>query len=249
MNQQKIGRRRGIYVLPNLFTTAALFCGFYAILAATDGRYTLACILIFAAMIFDGCDGRVARMTNTTSEFGVQYDSLSDLVSFGVAPAMLLYHWALHFSATAPLVPTRLGWMAAFIYTACAALRLARFNAQVNVVDKAFFIGLPSPAAAGVVAGFVWLGHRYGWQPKNLLLFSAVLLILIGLAMVSNFKYFSGKSLKIEGKLPFRYAALPAIILAAIFLEPSIALAAIFFIYALSGPLWALWRWHHKRQG
>lgn len=247
MNQQKIGRGRGIYILPNLFTTAALFCGFYAILAATDGRYIFACLLIFGAMVFDGCDGRVARLTNTASEFGVQYDSLSDLVSFGVAPAMLLYHWTLHLSATTPLVPTRLGWMAAFIYTACAALRLARFNAQVNVVDKAFFIGLPSPAAAGVIAGFVWLAQRYGFQPNNLLFFSAILLILVGLAMVSNFKYFSGKSFKVEGKLPFRFAALPAIILAAIFLEPALALPIIFFIYALHGPLWFLWRWHHKR--
>lgn len=247
MNNQHTGRRRGIYILPNLFTTAALFCGFYAILAATDGRYVFASVLIFFAMILDGCDGRVARLTNTASEFGVQYDSLADLVSFGVAPAMLLYHWTLHLSATAPLVPSRLGWMAAFIYTACAALRLARFNAQVNVVDKAFFIGLPSPSAAGVIAGFVWFAQRYGFQPKNLLLFSAALLILAGLAMVSNFKYFSGKSLKIEGKLPFRYAALPAIILAGIFLEPALALPLIFFTYALHGPLWSIWRWQRKR--
>lgn len=247
MNQPKLGHRRGIYILPNLFTTAALFCGFYAILAATDGRYIFSCLLIFGAMIFDGFDGRVARLTNTTSEFGVQYDSLSDLVSFGVAPSMLLYHWTLHLSATAPLVPTRLGWMAAFIYTACAALRLARFNTQVNVVDKAFFIGLPSPAAAGVIAGFVWLAQHYEFQPKNLLLVSAILLILVGLAMASNVRYFSGKNLKVEGRLPFRYAALPAIILGAIFLEPALALPLIFFIYALHGPLWLLWRWYGKR--
>lgn len=241
-------RRRGIYVLPNLFTTAALFCGFYAILASADGRFGFAAVLIFVAMIFDACDGRVARLTNTASEFGVQYDSLSDLISFGVAPAMVMYQWSLHFIAVEPNVPSRLGWMAAFIYCVCAALRLARFNTQVDVVDKAVFIGLPSPSAAGVVAGFVWIGSQYGWQPKNVLLVSATMLILVGLAMVSNFRYFSGKSLRIEGRMPYRYAALPAIILALVFLEPAPTLFGFFFIYALHGPAWSLWRMWKKRR-
>lgn len=244
-----MSKRRGIYILPNLVTTAALFCGFYAILASADGRFGVAAVLIFVAMIFDGLDGRVARLTGTSSEFGVQYDSLSDLVSFGVAPAMVMYQWSLHFINIEPNVPSRLGWMAAFIYCVCAALRLARFNTQVNVVDKAVFIGLPSPSAAGVVAGFVWIGTHYGWQPRNVLLVSAVLLILAGLAMVSNFRYFSGKSLRIEGRMPFRYAVLPAVVLALVFLEPALMLFSIFFIYALHGPLWSLWRyWKKHRQ-
>lgn len=241
-------KRRGIYILPNLFTTAALFCGFYAILASADDRFGLAAVLIFTAMIFDACDGRIARLTGTTSDFGVQYDSLSDLISFGVAPAMVMYQWSLYLIAAEPNVPSRLGWMAAFIYCVCAALRLARFNTQVGVVDKAFFIGLPSPSAAGIVAGFVWIGTRYGWQPKNVLLVSATLLVLVGLAMVSNFRYFSGKSLHIEGKMPYRFAVLPAIILAFIFLEPALTLFVLFLFYGLHGPVWSLWRIWKKRR-
>lgn len=239
---------RGVYILPNLVTTAAMFCGFYAILASADSRFAFAAALIFVAMIFDGLDGRVARLTGTQSDFGVQYDSLSDLVSFGVAPAMVMYQWSLHLIAEEPMVPSRLGWMAAFIYAVCAALRLARFNTQVNVVDKAFFVGLPSPASAGVVAGFVWVGTHYDWSPKAVTLVATGLLILCGLAMVTNIKYFSGKSLKIEGRIPFTYAVIPAIILALVFLEPAPMLFGLFVIYALHGPAWMIWRWYKKRR-
>ncbi len=248
MSEQMSKRRGIVYLLPNLFTTAALFCGFYSLLASTDGRYRFAVILIFVAMVLDACDGRVARLTGTTSEFGVQYDSLSDLVSFGVAPAMLMYQWSVHLMAEAPMVPTRLGWMAAFIYAACTALRLARFNVQVNEVDKAVFIGLPSPAAAGVVSGFVWLGIRLDWQPKNVMVVAAALLVLSGLAMVSNFRYFSGKSMKLKGYMPFRYAIIPVVVLGFIFLEPEIVLPILFFVYGVHGPIWLLWRVYHRRR-
>lgn len=239
--------RRSVYILPNLFTTASLFCGFYAILAANDGRFQLAAILIFVSMVFDGCDGRVARLTNTTSEFGVQYDSLADLISFGVAPALVLYQWSLHLIAATPLLPSKLGWMAAFLYAVCAALRLARFNTQVMKVDKKFFIGLPSPAAAAVIAGFVWVGGRYHWPPREVTMIATLLLILCGLAMVSNIRYFSGKSLHIEGRIPFRLAVVPAVILALIFLEPAPVLFILFLLYSLHGPAWILWRIYRRR--
>ncbi len=238
-----------IYILPNLITTAALFCGFHSILAAADGRFHFAAMLIFIAMIFDGMDGRVARLTHTESEFGVQYDSLSDLISFGVAPAMLLYEWSLHFSAEADYIPAKLGWMAAFIYAACGALRLARFNTQVSKVDKAVFIGLPSPAAAAIMAGYVWVGNRYGWSPEGIVLVSLILTVLTGLAMVSNIKYFSGKSLKMEGRVPFPMAVIPVIVLGLIFLEPGPALFGVFLLYGLHGPIWTFWRmWCRRRR-
>ncbi|ABQ14149.1 CDP-diacylglycerol--serine O-phosphatidyltransferase [Dichelobacter nodosus] len=235
------------YLLPNSFTTASLFCGFYSILAATNGNFRKAAVLIFAAMIFDGCDGRVARLTKTESEFGIQYDSLSDLVSFGVAPAMVMYQWSLHLMAEISMVPTRLGWMTAFIYTACTALRLGRFNVQVGSIDKAYFIGLPSPSAAAVIAGYVWVGSSYGWQPKQFALISGMLLLFCGLAMVSNIRYFSGKSINWEAMKPFHISVLPALVLGLIWLEPAIVLFTIFLLYGLHGPVLLLWRMYQQR--
>ena len=161
-------RGRGIYLLPNLFTTGALFSGFFAIIAASQGRFEAACVAIFIAAILDGLDGRVARLTNTQSEFGVQYDSLSDLISFGMAPSLLMYHWALFSMKLDGTTLGRIGWLAAFLYAACAALRLARFNSQVGQVDKRWFIGLASPAAAGLMASFIWTCHEYGWTGEEL---------------------------------------------------------------------------------
>src|SRR5512141_94958 len=155
-------RRRGIYLLPNLFTTGGLFGGFFAIIAASQGRFEAACIAIFIAAILDGIDGRVARLTNTQTEFGVQYDSLADLVSFGMAPALVMYYWALSSLRLDGITPGKIGWLTAFLYAACAALRLARFNSQVAQVDKRWFIGLASPAAAGLMSSFVWTSTDLG---------------------------------------------------------------------------------------
>lgn len=241
-------RRRGIYLWPNLITTGAMFCGFYAILAAMDGRFTFAAPLIFVAMILDGMDGRVARWTGTTSEFGVQYDSLSDLVSFGVAPALLLYQWSLHLVSRVDYLPEKMGWMIAFLYTACAALRLARFNTQVGQVDKAFFIGLPSPAAAATVAGYVWVFSLFKWSPEKLMLISLLVMGAAGLLMVSNIRYYSFKTFRLDDRISFSKAAVPALILGLLFLEPAATLFAVFFLYAAHGPILAAYRYLKKRK-
>jgi CDP-diacylglycerol--serine O-phosphatidyltransferase len=161
-------RGRGIYLLPNLLTTAGLFGGFFAIIAASQGRFEIACVAIFVAGVLDGLDGRVARLTNTQSEFGVQYDSLADLVSFGMAPALVMYHWSLVAMKLDGTTAGKLGWLGAFLYAACAALRLARFNSQVGQVDKRWFIGLASPAAAGLMASFVWTCTDLGLSGEDL---------------------------------------------------------------------------------
>ena len=238
-----------VYILPNLFTTASLFCGFYAILAAIDGRFSFAAILIFVAMTFDGCDGRVARLTHTESAFGVQYDSLADLISFGAAPALIIYRWSLHYAAIEPLVPSKLGWFTAFVYTACTALRLARFNVQVDHADKAVFIGLPSPSAAALVAGFVWVGSEFHWDGSRLIMLSTILTWFAALAMVSNFKYYSFKTFKPQSRLSFSKAILPGCIIGLIFLEPAPILFIFFLAYGLHGPIWTLWRMNKRRQG
>src|SRR5688572_7590523 len=181
-------RGRGIYLLPNLFTTGGLFAGFYAIIAATQGRFDEACMAIFIAAILDGVDGRVARLTNTQSEFGMQYDSLADLISFGLAPALVTYHWALSAMALEGPVPGKLGWIAAFLYAACAAIRLARFNSQVGQVDKRWFIGLASPAAAGLVASFVWTCHDNGFAGEELRYLALGVAVAAALLMVSRLR-------------------------------------------------------------
>jgi CDP-diacylglycerol---serine O-phosphatidyltransferase len=225
----KTVRRKGVYLLPNLITTAALFSGFYAILAGVNGHFEHAAIAIFVAQLLDGFDGRVARLTNTTSAFGVQYDSLSDMVSFGVAPAVVMFAWGLE-----PL--GKLGWAAAFAYAACAALRLARFNTQVDTVDKRYFVGLASPAAAALMASTVWLfGDDHPALQFSYLL--ALMTITAALLMVSNIRYNSFKGLGLKGRVPF--IAMLAVVLAfvVVTIEPALALLGMALAYAVSGPI------------
>jgi len=227
-------RSRGIYLLPNLFTTAALFAGFYSIVAAIDSRYEAAAMAIFIAMILDGMDGRIARMTNTQSDFGVQYDSLSDLVSFGLAPALVIYLWSL-FSFG------KLGWLAAFIYAAAAALRLARFNTQASSVDKRFFQGLPSPTAAALIAGFVWSAESYGLNDATIkLVFSFPLTIIAGILMVSNIRFHSFKQFDLKGKVPFVTILIIVLIFVLIASDPPLVLFLMALLYTLSGPVMTL---------
>ncbi|MEW8027775.1 MAG: CDP-diacylglycerol--serine O-phosphatidyltransferase [Candidatus Thiodiazotropha sp.] len=226
-------RSRGIYLLPNLFTTAALFSGFYAILAAVNGKYEIASVAIFVAMLMDGLDGRVARMTKTQSAFGAEYDSLSDMVSFGLAPALVVYIWALSDLG-------KLGWLAAFIYTATGALRLARFNTQLANTDKKYFQGLPSPSAAAIMAGGVWLGVDYGMDGNSLGWPAAVITTLTGLLMVSNFRYHSFKEIDFQGKVPFIALVVVVIVLAIVQTHPPTVLFLLFLAYAISGPVLTL---------
>ena len=221
-------RRRGIYVLPNLFTTAALFCGFFAIVQAMKGYYEPAAIAIFVAMVLDGLDGRVARLTHTQSAFGAEYDSLSDMVSFGVAPALVTYDWALKDLG-------RLGWIAAFIYCAGAALRLARFNSSAEATDKRFFQGLPSPAAAALVAGFVWVMIDLGVAGSDVRWMACALVVFAGITMVTNVRFYSFKDFNLRRSVPFVSIVAIALAIALLSYEPSVALFGLFVVYALSG--------------
>ncbi len=223
-------RRKGVYLLPNLFTTSALFCGFYAVIAAMNGLFEKGAVAIFIAMILDGLDGRVARLTNTQSAFGAEYDSLSDLVAFGVAPAVLLYAWNLSLLG-------KVGWVAAFVFTACAALRLARFNTQVETADKNYFTGLPSPSAAAVITAFVWMSYDNQISHTFLPILSVVLIVLIAVLMVSNVKYHSFKQLDLKGRVPFVVILLAILTLAIIFIDTPKMLLLVFLGYALSGPI------------
>ena len=221
-------KRRGIYVLPNLFTTAALFCGFFAIVQAMQGDFERAAVAIFIAMVLDGLDGRVARLTHTQSAFGAEYDSLSDMVSFGAAPSLVIYEWALRDMG-------RLGWIAAFIYCAGAALRLARFNTTLEVVDKRFFQGLPSPAAAALVAGFVWVMMVAGFSGNEVRWLACGLTIFAGVTMVSNIRYYSFKDVNLKKSVPFFAIAAIALGFALVSLSPEMALFGFFVLYGLSG--------------
>ncbi|WP_392341396.1 CDP-diacylglycerol--serine O-phosphatidyltransferase [uncultured Shewanella sp.] len=223
-------KNKGIYLLPNLFTTAGLFSGFYAVISSMNGHFELASIAIFIAMICDGLDGRVARLTNTQSDFGAEYDSLADMVSFGMAPAILAYNWALQDLG-------KVGWLAAFIYCACAALRLARFNTQVGVADKRYFQGLASPAAAALIAGSIWSGSKYELDPTDINYLAALITALTGLLMVSNFRYHSFKEVDWRGKVNFVVMLLLVGVFVIISVEPAIILCLGFYIYALSGPV------------
>lgn len=228
-------RTRGIYLLPNLFTTAALFAGFFAVVKAMDGHFELSAIAIFAAMVLDGMDGRVARMTNTQSEFGAQYDSLSDMVSFGVAPALVMYEWALKDLG-------RYGLMAAFIYCAGAALRLARFNTHVGTADKRFFTGLPSPSAAALVAGLVWLGLDNQWQHnRTVSWFAFAVTLFAGLNMISNVRYWSFKEFNVRRAVPFLTLVPFVILIPLVAIHPPETLFALFCLYAISGYLYWCW--------
>ena len=231
--QQKAPRHRGIYLLPNLVTTVALFSGFYAILASMDGKFEAAAIAIFVAMVFDGLDGRVARMTNTQSDFGVEYDSLSDMVSFGVAPAVVCYSWMLSDLG-------KVGWAAAFLYVSCAALRLARFNVEVESADSRYFTGLASPSAAALVAGMVWVGHDVEASTSI-----AILAFLVtagaGLLMVVNCRYHSMKGFDFKGHVPFVTFLAVVVGMVIVTIDPPRVLLSLALAYALSGPLFWLW--------
>ena len=236
-NIKKDSPRKGIYLLPNLVTTAALFSGFFAILAAMNGQFEKACIAVFVAMILDGLDGRVARWTNTASEFGEQYDSLSDLISFGLAPALVMYQWSLIYMRDVSVSWGKLGWMAAFIYVACAALRLARFNSQIQIVDKRYFIGLPSPASAAIMVGMVWMLDDLEFVGKNMQIAALLMSISAGLLMVSNIKYNSFKDFDLKSKVPHLTILVIILLFALVQVAPPIVLFFVFFIYALSGPI------------
>ncbi len=235
------GRHRGIYLLPNLLTTAALFAGFYAIVQAMNGRFENAAVAIFVAMILDGLDGRVARMTHTQSAFGAEYDSLSDMVSFGAAPALVIYEWALRDLG-------KLGWIAAFIYCAGAALRLARFNTNKDVVDKRYFQGMPSPAAAALIAGLVWVVIEFGASGADVRWPACVLTVFAGVTMVSNIPYYSGKDINLRRSVPFMVIAAIALGFALISFYPPGVLFALFLVYAASGYVLGVMRWSGARR-
>jgi len=235
-------RRRGIYLLPNIFTTAAMFAGFYAVVASMNGHFEKAAIAIFIAMILDGVDGRVARMTNTQSEFGAEYDSLADMVSFGVAPALVMYQWSLSSMADLGWQWGKLGWLAAFVYTACAAMRLARFNTQVGIADKRYFQGLPSPAAAAVVAGLVWVGVDNSVIGADIAKAAVILMISLGLLMMSNILFYSFKEVHFKGKVSFISLVAIVLILALATIDTPKALFIGFALYGLSGPVLSILR-------
>lgn len=225
-------RRKGVYLLPNLLTTIAMFAGFYAIISAMNGNFANAGFAIIAAQFMDGFDGRVARMTNTTSAFGVQYDSLSDMVSFGLAPALVVFSWGLE-----PL--GKFGWAAAFVFAACAALRLARFNTQVGSVDKKYFIGLASPPSAAVLATAVWTWHD-SVPTREVSILMAIITITLGVLMVSNVRYTSFKDLNLRGRVPFVVMAAALLIFAIVVIDPPRVLLLMACTYCLSGPVLAL---------
>jgi len=236
-------RRRSIYLLPNAFTTANLFAGFYAIVQAMNDRYEMAAIAIFMAMVFDGMDGRVARLTNTQSAFGEQYDSMADLTSFGVAPALVIYEWMLNDLG-------RWGWLAAFIYVVGAALRLARFNLNIAVIDKRFFQGLPSPSAAALIAGFVWVtvDNRMQLQSDTIAWIAFVVTVYAGVSMVSNAPFYSGKSFALGRSVPFWVMLVLVAVFVFVSSNPPLMLFGLFVIYGLSGWVLMLWRWRRARQ-
>lgn len=232
LDNLEMSPRRGIYLLPNLFTTAGLFSGFYAIVAGMKGNFETAAIAIFVAMIMDGLDGRVARLTGTESEFGAQYDSLTDMVCFGVTPALVVYSWGLQYLG-------KFGWLAAFFYAAATALRLARFNIQSSYTDKRYFVGLSCTAAAGVVAGLVWVGIDFAIPGKRVSELVAGVIIIVGALMVSNVRYHSFKDLDLKAHVPFVAVLFVVLSYLLIAWDPPKVLFGVFFLYALSGP--ALW--------
>jgi CDP-diacylglycerol--serine O-phosphatidyltransferase len=232
-------RRRGIYLLPNLFTTAALFAGFYAIVQAMNQRFDQAAVAIFVAMVLDGLDGRVARLTRTQSAFGAEYDSLSDMVCFGAAPALIMYEWALKSLG-------RLGWIAAFVYCAGAALRLARFNTNIEVVDKRFFQGLPSPAAAALCTGLVWVIDDFNIERAEVIIgIACAVTLFAGLTMVSNVPFYSFKDINLRRSVPFWAVLLIVLGMTVISANPPMILFLLFVAYGLSG--YVLWVWKRTR--
>lgn len=235
-------RRRGIYLLPNLFTTAALFMGFFAIVQAMNLNFDQAAAAIYVAMVLDGLDGRVARLTKTQSAFGAEYDSLADVISFGAAPALVIYEWSLRGMG-------KLGWIAAFVYVAGAALRLARFNTLLEVADKRWFQGMPSPAAAALVAGFVFVMDDYGVDPEAIRWIAFALTLFAGLTMVSNFKFYSFKTINLRRSYPFLAIFLIVLFFALLSYQPATVLFGMFVVYALSGYAVSAWLALRRRRG
>lgn len=231
----------GIYLLPNLFTTASLFAAFYSIVASMKGQFEIAIIAIFIGMVADGLDGRIARLTNTQTEFGAQYDSLSDMVTFGVAPSLLIYNLCL-----AQL--GKIGWLVAFVYTATVALRLARFNTQLEIADKRYFQGLPCPASAAVMASFAWVCFQNDWHNEFIIWLNAFISLMLSILMVSNCRYYSFKELDFNGKVPFLYVLGMLVLFVAIAANPAYVTCAGFGIYALSGPLFTFHAYYKTRK-
>jgi CDP-diacylglycerol--serine O-phosphatidyltransferase len=233
--------RRGIYVLPNIFTTLNLFCGFYAVISAIDGKYVACAAAIFLAILFDILDGKIARATNTNSKFGLEFDSLADLISFGLAPGLMMYLWALK-----PL--GRIGWLAAFLYMVCGALRLARFNTQVGSSSGDYFMGLPIPAAAGMNAAFVLFWHKLGFSFEFNKLIILIMLYTLAFLMVSNIRYNSFKKAELFRSMNFNVLVAAILILIFIAAQPSITLFILGIMYVLSGPFALVWRYRHKKR-
>src|SRR6186713_151272 len=235
-------RKRGIYLLPNLFTTLNLFAGFYAIVQAMNHEFEKAAVAIFIAMVLDSLDGRVARLTHTQLAFGAEYDSLTDMVSFGAAPALIVYEWALRGMG-------RIGWIAAFVYCAGAALRLARFNTQLSVADKRWFSGLPSPAAAALVAGMIWVFNDYQVAGGDVKWFAAAVTIYAGVTMVTSVKFYSGKDINLRRAMPFSVALVFLLALLLISIEPPVVLWGVMLAYGVSGYFaWFVHRWRTEAQ-
>jgi CDP-diacylglycerol--serine O-phosphatidyltransferase len=235
-------RRRGMYLVPSLFTTAALFAGFWAIVQAMNGRFDWASKAVFVAMVLDGLDGRVARLTKTQSAFGAEYDSLSDMVCFGLAPALVIYEWALYSMGN-------LGWLVAFLYCASAALRLARFNTLLDVIDKRYFQGLPSPSAAALVAGFVWTMDDRAFDPETYRWWAVAVTVLAGLSMVSTIRYYSFKTINLRRSVPFVVILLIVLSFVLVSYQPPVVLFTGFVLYALSGCVSWAWRALKRRRG
>jgi len=247
-NSDNNKHHRGIYLLPNLFTTAAMFGGFYAIIAAMNQQYEAAAIAVFIAMVLDGLDGRIARMTNTSSPFGAEYDSLSDMVSFGVAPALVMYEWSLVFMKDLGWQWGKLGWMAAFFYATMAALRLARFNTKLDTADKRFFQGLPSPTAAALMMGMVWVMEDLAITGNEVKVYAFAMTLIAGALMVSNVSYFSFKQVDMRHKVPFMVLLAIVVVFMLITIEPAKVLFGIALLYTASGPVIYLLRKLRKRK-
>jgi CDP-diacylglycerol--serine O-phosphatidyltransferase len=240
-------RSRGTYLLPNLFTTAVLFSGFYSVVAASDGNFDRAAVAIFVAMVCDGLDGRIARWTNTQSDFGKEFDSLSDMVAFGLAPAIVAYQWGVARIAEYGAVWGRLGWLATFFYAACAAFRLARFNSRAATADKRYFEGLPSPSGAALLAGFVWMLNDMQKEGLRALVLAFTVAFVAGGLMVSRFAYLSGKDFNLNRRIPFAVLLLVPLGFVVVGSSPPEMLFGMFGLYALSGPV--LWAWRRLGRG
>jgi CDP-diacylglycerol---serine O-phosphatidyltransferase len=245
-------RRRAIYLLPNLFTTAAMFAGFYAIIAAMNDRFQPAAYAIIIAGVLDGLDGRIARLTNTQSDFGKEYDSMSDLISFGVAPALVMYQWALSGLTEHGWLWSKAGWLAAFFYAVAAAMRLARFNTQSGVVDRRYFVGLSSPAAAGLLATLVWVSTYLGYEGGELAIVPILFTVAAGALMVTRINYYSFKDLNLGQRVSFPVLVIIPLVFIVIAVNPPVVLFAMGFLYAASGPVVEGWRrirrWRSERQ-